>query len=129
MMTKSELLIRSILGAVRADIRPLAYAIDIAEELLFARHISMNDIRVTKDVYPEAARRVKRSATATARCIERLANLCWDALLEKDLSLRYIGRPLSDIRAPRDVVIYLAFYLHFSRPFFEVIADEPALIF
>lgn len=129
MMTKSELLVRSILGAVRADIRPLTYAIDIAEELLFVQHISMNDIRVTKDVYPQAARQVKRSTAATSRCIERLANLCWDSLAEKELNLQYIGRTLGDIRAPRDLIIYLAFYLHFGRPFFEVITDRPSLIF
>ena len=128
-MTKSELLVRSILGAVRADIRPLTHAVDIAEDLLFVQHISMNDIRVTKDIYPQTAAKINRSIAATSRCIERLANLCWDSLAEKELSLRYIGRALGDIRAPRDLIIYLAFYLHFGRPFFKVIADEPALIF
>ena len=44
MMTKSEQLIRSILGPVRADIRPLACAVDAAEELLFYKDISMDDI-------------------------------------------------------------------------------------
>ena len=51
-MTKSELLLRSILGPVRADVRPLAYAVDIAGELLFVRRIPMDDIRVTKDGLP-----------------------------------------------------------------------------
>ena len=36
-MSKSELLVRSILGPIRSDIRPLVYAIEIASDLYLFR--------------------------------------------------------------------------------------------
>ena len=123
MMTKSELLLRSILGPV------LAYAVDIAGELLFVRRIPMDDIRVTKDVYPWVAQQINRTPGAVSRRVERLANLCWDTLVERNLVLDYIGASIRDIKAPRDLILYLAFYIQFGKPFFEVVAQEPALLF
>ena len=134
-MTGTEAVIRSILGAVRADIRPLAYAVDLAADLMFAKGISMDEIRVTDDIYPEVAKLVRNrrgdpsSLKAVSRRIERLANSCWDALVERDLVLEYLGAPLRDLRAPRDLIFYLAFYVQFGEPFFTVIRQRPALLF
>ena len=134
-MTKSETVIRSILGATRSDIRPLACAVDIAVRLMFLERIPMDDIRVTEDIYPEAAARMHDrfgrapSLKTISRRIERLANLCWDTLAARDLVLDYIGAPLKDIRAPRDMIFYLAFYVYFDAPFFAVIHHQPALLF
>lgn len=129
MMTKSEQLIRSILGPVRADIRPLACAVDAAEELLFYKDISMDDIHVTEMVYPAVAGQIKRTPSTASRRVERLANLCWDTLVERGLVEQYLGEPVKEIRAPRDMIFYLAYYLHFGHPFYKVIAAEPALLF
>ena len=134
-MTKTEAVIRSILGAARADIRPLAYAVDAAMNLMFVRKIPMDDIHVTDDIYSDVAKLVNdrcgnpASPEAVSRRIERLANLCWDMLVERDLVLEYIGAPLKDIRAPRDMIFYLAFYIYFDAPFFMVIQEQPALLF
>ena len=134
-MTKTEAVIRSIIGAAGADIRPLAYAVDIAIDLMFVQKIPMDDIRVTDDVYPETAKLVKNrygispSVKTVSRRIERLANLCWDALVARDLVLEYIGAQLNDIRAPRDIIFYLAFYVHFGVPFFKAVDQRPALLF
>ena len=134
-MTKTEAVIRSILGAAKPDIRPLAYAVDAAMNLMFVRKIPMDDIRVTDDIYHDVAklvngRRGKPSSPKTvSRRIERLANLCWDALVERGLVLEYIGAPLKNIRAPRDMIFYLAFYVYFDAPFFTVIQKQPALLF
>ena len=134
-MAKTEAVIRSILGAARADIRPLVHAVDITIDLLFTQGIPMDDIHVTDDIYPAAARLVKNrfgrpaSPGAVSRRIERLANLCWDTLVERGLVLEYMGAPLGDIRAPRDMIFYLAFYIYFDAPFFTVIQQRPALLF
>lgn len=134
-MTKSETVIRSILGAVRSDIRPLAYAVDIAIQLMFHDGIPMDDIYVTDDIYPDVAKLVKdrrgkpSSAKTVSRRIERLANRCWDTLVERELVLEYIGAPLNDISAPRDIIFYLAFYVHLDTPFFLAIQRQPALLF
>lgn len=134
-MTKTEAVIRSILGAVRGDIRPLVYAVDIAIELVFAKGVSMDDIFVTNDIYPEAAERLKKdfgagaSVEAVSRQIERLANKCWEALVERDLVTTYIGDELKDIHAPRDIIFYLAFYTYLDTPFFVAVKQRPTLLF
>ena len=71
-MSKSELLVRSILGPIRSDIRPLVYAIEIASDLLFVQKVSWDDIRVTKDIYPSVAKQLKRTSNCllyTSRCV------------------------------------------------------------
>ena len=134
-MTKTEAVIRSILGTARPDIRPLAYAVDAAINLMFVQKIPMDDIYVTDDIYPDVAKLVKNrrgkpsSPETVSRRIERLANLCWDALVERGLVLEYIGTLLRDIRAPRDMIFYLAFYIHLDTPFFIAIQKQPALLF
>lgn len=134
-MTKTEAIIRSILGVARVDIRTLVYAVDIAIELMFVRGIAMDDILVTNDIYPEAARRFRKdfgvelSDEAAARQIERLANRCWDVLVERELVVDYIGSSLKSLRAPRDIVFYLAFYIHLDTPFFVAIEQRPTLLF
>ena len=55
MMSKTEMIIRSILGPSGGDIRPLAIASDLFAERMFADHIHMDDIQLTKDIYPSAA--------------------------------------------------------------------------
>jgi len=128
-MTESEALIRSIVGAVRHDVRPLACAIDVVRKILFVEKIPMDDIFVTKDVYRKVAKILSKKPTAVERSIERLANICWDEMVAGNLVPKYIGKLLSYIHEPRDVIIYLAFYLEFKHPFFEVIGDMPALLF
>lgn len=134
-MTKTETVIRSILGATRADIRPPAYSVDIAIHLMFFERIPMDDIYVTDDIYPKAAKLVKnrrgRPSTpkTVSRRIERLANLCWDTLVARNLVLEYLGAMLEDIRAPRDMIFYLAFYVYLDTPFFIAIQNQPALLF
>lgn len=133
-MVKTEAVIRSILGAVRADIRPLACAVDIAADLMFTQHICMDDIRIGQ-VYQEAAGRIPNrkgkpsSPGAVSRRIQRLANQCWDALVARDLVREYLGSSLQDIRSPRDVILYLAFYVRLDTPFFIAIRQQPALLF
>lgn len=127
-MTKEEILIRSILGLCRRDVRTLAYAVWEAEDLLFYRKIPLDDIMITKDIYPVVAERIGKSYKAVSRQIERLGNLCWDALDEKQ-KMNYIGKPLRDIQAPRDMVFYLAFYSHFNKSYYEIIHKYPSLLF
>ena len=65
---------------------------------------------------------------AVARQLERMGNLCWDRLGKKERDL-YIGKQLRDIRAPRDMLFYLAFYCHFDKPYYEVLEENPELLF
>ena len=57
-MTNTEAIIRTILGPIRRDTRPLACSVDCLSELLFVQKIPMDEIMVTKDIYPEVAKQL-----------------------------------------------------------------------
>lgn len=134
-MANTAVVLRSIFGAVRTDIRPLIYAVDVVIDLIFSQGTAMDDIFVTNEVYPEVAALlssqsgIRVSASTASRRVERLANKCWDTLKGRELVRDYIGAPLKDISAPRDMLFYLAFYVHLDVPFFTAIEREPSLLF
>ncbi len=134
-MTKSQALLRSICGAVRSDLRPLAAAIDVAAELMFVHNQAMDDIVLSRDVLPAARQRMAEdghsipSLSAMARQVERTANLCWQHLQERGLLDRCIGDASLRQPAPRDLVFYLAYYLHHDAPFFKLINRQPMMLF
>ena len=134
-MTETSIVIRSILGPIRGNISALTYAVDAAIDLMFVQNIPMDDIMVTKDIYPVVAEMLRNrngsspSIAAVSRRIERLANQCWDALVARNLVEEYIGAPIKDISAPRDMIFYLAFYVYLDMPFYIAIREQPVLLF
>ena len=127
-MTKEEALIRSIVGPARCEVRTFACAVNITRHLLFCENLAQDDILVTKHIYPEVAARTGKSCTAVSRQIERMENLCWEHL-DAAGQRTYIGKQLRDIRAPRDIMIYLAYYSHFNIPYYEVLKNHPEILF
>lgn len=127
-MKNSEALIRSIIGPTRRCVRPLADAVELTVELLFVQGIPMDDIMVSKDIYPIVARRLGKNCSAVTRSIERLANYCWE-YGDADRLSHIIGRTLHRLQAPGDMLFYLAFYLHLNLPFYIAIERTPDLLF
>ena len=68
-----------------------------------------------------------QSVKTISKSIERLSNQCWDILVARGLVGKYIGAEIGDIHAPRDIIIYLAFYSHLGVPFFTAMEQESAL--
>lgn len=69
-MKNSQTVIRSILGTADVDIRPLAYAVDAAVELMFRQGIPEDDIAVIKELYakrPSACRKGRRGNAVLRR--------------------------------------------------------------
>ena len=79
-MTKEKQLISSILGPVRGDTRPFVYAVWRAEQVMFYENISMDDILITKDIYPDVAKATKRSLRTAMQQVERMSNRCFDSM-------------------------------------------------
>ena len=127
-MTNPEILIRSLIGPVRSDIRTTAYAVNITATFLFAYQIPMDHILVTKDIYPEVAKKLGKSECAVSRKIQRIANLCWDAG-DSELLRQIIGKQLHTAPSPRDMLVYLAFYSYLDMSFYDAIACFPGLLF
>ena len=128
-MTESERLLRSILGPTRSDIRPLAFAIAVAEELLFNQGLAMDDVQITKQIYPMVARQFRKTDNAAAKCVERLSRLCWEAMVAQDLVAQYLGRAIQQSPTPRSLIVYLAVYSHTGSPFYTVIEEDPHFLF
>ena len=128
-MTKTERTIYALVGPVRYNTLPFSLAIDLAMELLFVRRIAMDDIRVTRDIYTPTARQLGKTTTAVSRPIVRLCNLCWDTMVDAGEVERYLGKPIRDLRAPTEMIFYLAFLVHFDQPFYCVVQNVPTLLF
>ena len=128
-MQKPKLLLYSILGPIRPDIRPLVYAVETAEQLLFVWHVPMEDIKAISHIYSQVAERLKKRTATVTKAIERLTPLCWDALVLNNLLLTYIGDPSTQVPPPRMLVIYLATYAYFELPFAVAAKKYPDILF
>ncbi|MCI8292299.1 MAG: hypothetical protein HFH53_02025 [Hespellia sp.] len=125
---KESRIIHEIIGPGTGDILTFAYAICEAERLMFTENIPMDEIYVTKDIYPKIAKEMNKKDRAVARQIERMGNRCWGCM-DEEQKKKYIGKELKDIRAPRDMIFYLAFYVHFDKSFYQVLEEHPTLLF
>lgn len=116
-ITKTESIIRLILGPTRLDIRSFALAVDRLAELLFIKKIPLDDIQFTRDVYPTVAEQRGKKVAATTRNIERLARECWNG--DSEYLERVIGRHIQQPKAPRDMLVYIAFYSFLDTPYYD----------
>lgn len=127
-MKKEICVVYEIIGPGTGVAKDFACAICEAERLLFREGIPVDEIRVTRDIYPAVARQLKKESSAVARQVERYGNLCWETMDDRQKQ-KYIGKELKDIRAPRDMVFYLAYYVHFEKSFYHVLEKYPSLLF
>ncbi len=116
-MTRTEDFIQSVLGHGGKGYMPFVLAIDLTAQLLFEEGIAMQDILVTKDVYPVVAKCLRMKHTSASRQILRIANRCWKKLSDTQKEA-YIGKVLPFLEGPRKLLIYFAVYLYSGKPFF-----------
>lgn len=123
MMTTSEPYLRSIIGAARVNLEPLALSIDLTAKELFEQDIPPSILCVTNTVYPQVAELFvdehgkHPKVTTVTRRIERSAQLCWKHVIARDLGETILGAPAPKTCAPREAIIYLAYYI-FDKPYF-----------
>jgi len=122
-MTRSEALVRSVLGPCRRGIRPFVCAIDRTIEHSFAINSPIEDLQVSKVVYTEVARHLNISWGAATRQIERIANDCW-ARGNRERLNEIFGRPLPSRPPPRDMLFYFAAYTFYGVSFHELIEQH-----
>ncbi len=124
-MTREENLVRSIMGRGKGgkrDLRIFIYAIEIAGRMIFDEQIPMEEIQVTKSVYPEAGKKCGKTAQTATRQVERLGMLCF---LEMDIDQRevYLGKGSWSL-SPSEMVFRLAYYCRYERSYEEIIWEE-----
>lgn len=125
-MTRSEALVRSVLGPCRRGIRPFACAIECVIRHSFAIDYPIEDIQVTKVIYPEVARLLNMRPGAAARQIERIANDCWDRGDRERLN-EIFGGELPVCPPPHDMIFYFAAYTFYGQPFRRVMERQYAM--
>ena len=128
-MTKTERTIYALVGPVRYNTLSFSLAIDTAMELLFVRKIAMDDIRVTRDIYAPTAARLGKTTTTVSRQIVRLCNLCWDTMQDTGEVEQYIGKPIRDLRAPNEMIFYLASQAYWEIPYFQAMEEGKIPLF
>ena len=89
---------------------------------------NLQDIFLTKDIYPIVAVWLQKKPGATGRAIERLAARCWD-LGDRGRLSEIAGKNLREPPAPRDIMIYFAWYSHKGIPYFEAMKGKQPLLF
>ena len=112
-------LLRLLAGATRVNLKPLADTIECYEGLIFELGMDEDDIQVTKHVYPVVAKRLKKTSGSVARAVERATNLCWERMTPEQ-KLTFIGRDLDDISSLSEFTVYLSYYIHYGKPYFEI---------
>lgn len=127
-MPNAESLLRTIMGPIRPDIRPLISSVQIADSLIFSQHIISDDILVTKHIYPDVAKMVHKSLSAVSRSVERLSLRCWDSMQEQNLVPFYLGSNLKYYPSTTAMIVCLAVYAHLEIPYPDAIKQYPELM-
>lgn len=130
-MQTANSLVRSIFGFSRCNIKSLVCSVEVAYELMFVREQSRSSIKVTKDIYPEVAKKFGlENYDSVVRQIERLCNKCWDQIQSDDYLLKkFVGNRAQELESSSEVIFLLACYMKYGKPFQEVLEQEPALTF
>ena len=127
-MRKEITLLYEILGLGRKGVLEMACAVHEAERMLFSEQIPVDDIQVTRDIYPKVAKELNKHGSSVARQIQRMSNECWNST-DVQMKRKYIGKELKDIRAPKDMIFYFAYYVHFQKGFYEILKDNQGVLF
>ena len=124
LLKKSKIIIYSILGPSRADISPLAYAIAITADRLYIQKIPLNIFTIYNDVYYKTAKLLNQDHPSTARSVARIANRITKAITTQEETEKYFGEVIYEPIAPRMLIIYLAAYVYFDKPYYQVLKDS-----
>lgn len=131
-MMNSTSLIRSILGSARGSIQPLVYAVNITAERIFEDRVAEDELKLCDDVCTQVAgilssETTPKKAKSIVRSVERWANKCWDGMIADDLTMTYIGKSIKKRDDPRKMVIYLATYAYFDKPYYQMVVEQPEM--
>ena len=127
MQLKSNLLIHSIVPFVRSDLRALSESVAVTANILFVEGLPLDELKITKHVFPAVAKTLDKKVSAVCRAAERLANEVWEHM-DDDMQKTIIGRVVPDIRSTSDLIVYLAYYVYWDKPYFEVIKEQYAAL-
>ena len=123
MFSKTEKLILSVIGVTRCDIRPICLAIDLLPDMIFMNFIPVSKIFVIRDVYTPVGVILGKSVDTVSRSIGRLANRIWDTAKDRGMLQVLIGHSNLTTPSVAEILIYLAYFIHYDKPLFSALDD------
>lgn len=125
-MIQSYPLIQTLLQSSKAKGLPLAYAADIAAKRMFVERIPEDELKLCDDICVQAARLLpsRPDVKAVIRAVERGANTCRNEIIAKGLAMEYIGGRLDKRCKPLKMVVYLATYAYFGKPYYQMVEEH-----
>lgn len=128
-MLDSVSLVNTIFGKTRGSVLPFAYAIDVTAKRIFVDRIPEEELKLCDDVCVEVWKRLAGPLVldSVTRSVERWGKRCWEKLSASGQIEKYIGKPINRVESPRVVLIYLATYMYFEKPYFQVILEQPEM--
>lgn len=127
-MTRTEALVRAVLGSSVKNVRTFVAAIDKAIEKSFACKRSIDDIQVTKVIYPEVANQLGKTSGAVSRQVGRIANACWEQG-DRDRLNEIVGYELPCRPPPKELLFHFAAFSFYGVSYREVINQRLAKLF
>ena len=88
----------------------------------------LQQIRVTKDVYPSVASECNQSLKTAERAVYRAVEACWMDGKNQALN-EIIGQLLPVKPAPAELMLYCAYYLTYGVPYHKVIGPHSPMPF
>jgi hypothetical protein len=93
---------------------PLTMAVALVAQLL--EQEQADEIHFTQDIYSRVARQTGRTLPTTERAIYRAVDACWNHGKNAHLN-QVIGCELPVKPAPREFILYLAYFLFADAPY------------
>ena len=116
-----ELIIRENINLFTQDPRPLINSVDEVGRLMFEKGVSIYNIFITKDIYPNVASSLNKTLAAVNKSVERLIKTWWNAAAEKGDIAKYIGKSDAERPLPNYFIYYMAVYTYLGIPYWEAV--------
>lgn len=122
-MTKTEALVRSVLGSNRKNIRSFSLSIDLIIQKALEHNCSFEDFPVTKEIYTEVAKGMNKDWKAVSKQVERITFACWKSGDRARLN-EIVGYELQYKPRPSELMCYFAAFSLFGAPYRQAAKEE-----
>ena len=127
-MTKTERLLRSVIGLEGRDTGLFTRAVDQMAALLFDRKLPAGEVRLLRDICLPLAEERRIKPASVEKNLARMTRLCWEQGDRRQLD-RIIGKSLDQCPTPWQMLIYFACAARQGRPFYHMIGAHRELMF
>ena len=124
-MTRAEALIGSIIGPGKAAEAVLAEVTERAAGLIEEDGTIFDEWKTKRNMFQVMSQESGKKPETLRKAAERAAYKVWSVLESREDEMRrIIGRKPAIRPYPQEIVLYLAYYLKFQKPYFEYTLEQ-----